>query len=380
MRIFNARMGMRVVLLTISLGGYASSAAAYRPLSGVVTDAETGQPIIGATVLVEPMAAIGGEEGILFPVGLPVLLKTGAAGAYSYVEPISKLPPLLFPRAIPQKHTSVRLVVAKLDGGPPNYKSEERLVLVGAEPTYLRVDFALPRVKKDPNWAYSTHYASFVQGTLRDAATGEGLAGLAVRLSAPYYPWAFGQTFHTDREGRFFGVVGNVPGEPIDPRVQVFVDDPNHTMVPASNGLRYDGSRVYKYGYLYSIEPLRPQQPSTVSIAVSRASTQMAVMGRVTNATTGAPIEYALVTALVTQGGQVTAFHSMTNALGRYQIALLPKETSAGPITSLRVRTNGGFLRYADAAALYQGAKIDLTGRFVDGDIYQQDFSLVPKQ
>ena len=114
--------------------------------------------------------------------------------------------------------------------------------------------------------------------------------------------------------------------------------------------------------------PVAIEQLPELMINLERDSTRPTIVGRVINGATGKPIAHALVRT--TQGSGV--LYGLTDAFGRYAILVHTPE-------SVVVETNGAFLKIGDAAAPYHTQRVDLSGRLLDGQVFELDFSMVQK-
>jgi len=299
----------------------------------------------GASVRVEAVASLTGgvveEAPHRFPLGPRALVVSNRDGVYTATIDI--------PDGIPAKHLYAQIIAADLKGG--RGIAHVLVPLVGSGDLTQDLSLRYPA-------------STFIRGTVRDKRTGERLRAMDVGAAILFNTG--GGRWLTDADGEYFGVVYGVGTQP----TEVIIFAPGHQPFNSKNGIRYESisqTRTLVSGKLH-----------VVDFQLSPSASQLSVVGRLTNATTGRPIANALVEAQLNDGWGTHSHYALTDLSGRYQLMTAAQPTGAF-IRLLNVRTNGAYLGFTDPQAPYQGEQVDLTGRVVEGDIYQQDFSLVPK-
>lgn len=338
-----------VLFVGIGFCGPANAGAAgTRKVTGrvIVQTTDTFALVSGATVRIEAVASMYGgvveEAPDRFPLGPRAVVTSNKDGVYTATLDI--------PDGIPAKHLYAQLIAADLKTGSGTAHVLVPLVGTGD----LKQDLFL----KFPSGA-------FVKGVVRDKRTGERLR--AVTVSAAILFSTGGGRWLTDADGEYFGLLYGVGTEPTD--TIFFV--PGYQPFNMKNGIRY--------------QPVSRTQRTVsgklqvVNFELVPSASQLSVVGRLINATTGAPIANALVEARLSDGWGSHSHYALSDLYGRYQLMTAAQPQGAS-VRSLVVRTNGAYLAFDDPTAPFQGSTSDLTGRVIEGDVYQHDLALVPRQ
>ncbi len=344
-----------------SVGAFALSAeAATRTVVlGQVTD-ESGTPIVGARVSIDVRMGVPG--GVIIPPSLRsagTVVVTDSLGIYrtALTIPDVPTPSTLF----------LTLSVVKL-AGPPIYGTSFggfTLKQPGAQPQgIIRTKLILPTTTRTT--------AAFIMGTARDHDTFERLGGITLRFFDP----VSGQevaTLTSDADGEYAGVI------PLASTTQTL-----HLSL-RSNGI-WDGvNGLTYYGQDLNVS-LSAGQTMTRNFALEKDNKQSSlVVGRVIDGLTGRPIPNALVrleeTVFAYAGLHPSQFqinrYAQTDTFGRYQVSV--DTAIVDHIIARAVISTGGVLPCADAKGSSNACQIvDLSGRLRYGDVYEQDFTLVP--
>lgn len=356
--------GMGALVATMILAGARPAQAGFAAtatLRGRVTD-PAGGPVVGVRVVVQVVASL---ESAAVSVNLSApgiaywgqrrVAITDANGRY--------LARVGIPGAIPEKHLFAELTAAKLSG-PPFYHQERKFVGLAGSGTARTF-------RGDVTLRYRSTYGAFVRGVVRDRETGQRLRRARVTVSL----LSGNPFFYTDGDGEYQGVL-RMGQATLGPTPQV----PSLPAIGASGnawggneGVAYEGSTrqglVFVSGKSYSFNFELPPKAA-----------QTAVVGRVIDGRTGRPLAHAMVHARSgwDTGGAYWIGTAATDRFGQYriQVNLFPE----GPGTQqapLKIRTNGEYRKFDDPAAAYRLEEADLTGRIREGDIIEQDFSLV---
>ena len=205
-------------------------------------------------------------------------------------------------------------------------------------------------------------YGAFVQGTVRDAETGERLRG----AGATFQHAIPGFVLITDAAGYYFGVVPlTSPSQTLS--YSVGIPSPRVGSLP--NGIRYETTQktmTFQSGQSYTLDAELPRSP-----------TQTNIVGRVIDRSTGQPIPKALVRLVgidnVAGGPLEESF--VTDIFGHYQLRV-PSNASAG---DLRLNTRGAYVEYYGSLEPSPYAGQQLTPVYVpNGTTLQHDFVLSP--
>ncbi|MGH8526822.1 MAG: hypothetical protein ACREXY_22210, partial [Gammaproteobacteria bacterium] len=221
----------------------------------------------------------------------------------------------------------------------------------------------------------------FVKGTIRDGETKELLRGMPIDVSQHIYrrqPSDADWLIWTDADG---GYVSSVLWDSFDAQL-ITMCAPSRLFRrrSTSTGISYTTaceSRTPVPGSLHRID---------LELAPVRAEDRITILGRLTDAATGASIPNALVVLtqflLSHRDGRTVSLvesASLTDRLGRYQ---LPARLCCGnnilEPTSLKLSTNGAYREFTDSEAPYEGQEIELFGQLTRGEVFQQNFSLSP--
>ena len=353
-------------------------------LTGKVTSASTGAPIGGARIEVDVVATLNpsaygflGGCGGFFNQGLCVghtLVPLGSSAGASTVISTSNAgeyaATLTIPDNVPERHLYLRIVVAKLSG-PPGYSLETALVPVNGVAGNTR---AYRQDMRLQDLTASGYYVAFVTGTIRDRDSKERLQNIILDAIPDQYgfgTYAFGRIALPNADGTYVGVLFWEPGAG-NTRVYAISNSPGPKST-VKNGLAYltgTQQRTFTSSGKLVVDLMLPPQPI-----------QTTVIGRLTNASTGKPIPNALVELKVgtNRPEAVWRSSSMTDLFGRYQLVVNWIAGYNAYVQSIQVSTNGAYLSLSDPSAPYQSQTAELIGRFREGDIYQYDFSLVPR-
>ena len=205
-------------------------------------------------------------------------------------------------------------------------------------------------------------YGAFVQGTIRDAETGERLRGAGVVFSNNS---SGGFLLLTDADGYYFGVL------PLSASTQTI----NYQIV----GKAYQGSLPNGMGYelVQRTMTFQSGQSYTLDAELPRTAAQTTVVGRVINRSTGQPIPKALVRLIGINNisGSPVEESFVTDLFGHYQLRV---PLNASP-WDLRLNTRGAYVEYGDSLEPSPYAGQQMTPVNVpQGTTVQHDFMLSP--
>lgn len=321
-------------------------------ITGKVTNT-ANQPIPGARVLVEVVGAFApfgstigyGVIDYWSPRGFwgqHIVVLTDGTGSYSAT--------VALPPDVPEKNRYARVAVAKVDGQNTYTMQSTSVALTGTSNTF-QVNFKLARFT----------YGGYLTVIVRDQQTGERLPGIQVNIMGTgNYPTSI---WNMNRDGELTGVV------PLSAATEA------RTIVAGSNTVEGGSCQTTNgMGYIQQNRnmTLVSRKLQVVDIALPRdTANRVYVAGRVLDKLTGKPIPDALVLSDLAGPGPPHC-SSVTDFLGRYQV-------STNYPSTLTVKTNGAFLRTDDVTAPYQAQTIDLSGRLLSGEVFEQDISLVHK-
>ena len=361
---------MGSVLLVVGVVWFIGSPAAEAgfvgtaTITGKVTNS-SGQVITSAKVLVQVTASTGGNLPAPAPVGFwgpRRFVSTNDQGVYTATVGI--------PERVAADKLYTWVVVAK-PGSAPFYLTGRRLVPLAPLPTpggtkTYSANFTLSTL---PLASFPYPYGAFVQGTIRDAETGERLGGATVSFASSR------EAFVTDAEGSYFGVVPlAATSETISYTVSTgYVPIPGGWSTGVNSGIRYvpvTGQVVLAAG-----------QSWTKDVELAHTPTQTAIVGRVIDSHTGQPVPHELVYLYASTtpmgSGVWWGNYAVTDLFGHYEVRInfTTDPTNGKPL--YLTLTTGLFGTFGNVA--YQGQSLDVTSRVQQGPISQIDLSLVPR-
>ncbi len=327
------------------------ASAAGAVVSGTVMD-RARNPIRGARVVAEMVGSLDTRHPLLAdPVSVQYRgphreFLTGSDGRYAVNLPV--------PAGIPPKHLYVQVTVVKPVGKPAIIYGMQRKALSLREGFTKQLDFFLEPMA----------YGALISGTIRDQDAGERLPSVRVEVRAQNGPLV---ELETNADGQYVGVI------PLQAKTQTVTLWVGRRPYGAAGGGIPTVSQELRLTLNSGVHHV---QDVTLQRDLSRA----VVVGRLIDGVSGAPLRNALVEIRQSPSSWhfgTTNFtvrkYALTDFLGRY----------AAPIempVDLQIETAGALLHPTDiSASPYHSQQVDLSGRLVDGQVFVQDFSLVPQ-